>query len=289
MSITSMLMKPRLTWGLSTVLAVAVLCAGIFTMPTPRATADDSIKLDLHDLPEAGLTLVTAADPSFERMLNDVPLLPGSEPLRERLKPFSVFVRNGGTQIVVDYRIVWKVANAAGWERTSTYDTGDGPSLMEGWNQPFGPYGDVRGSVIRPGSSQLSSLLPVPRGAPNGGPMSFGWGGSFPGAPPMAEAGSHGQSQSGSPDDRIVASAARYAELETQQLSVSSKISVSIDGAVFEDGSFVGPDETGFFSRLQSEIKAKHDLFQEFQDMLNAGQPDADVEARLAELTGSKP
>jgi len=86
----------------------------------------------------------------------------------------------------------------------------------------------------------------------------------------------------------MAAAAARAIEGKTHELAGSSKISVSIDGAVFEDGAVVGPDETGFFSSVQTEMTAKDDLYREFLDMLNAGKPDADVEARLAELTGNK-
>src|SRR5215471_8647907 len=279
MSISGILMKPKLTWGLSTVLAVAVLCAGFFTMSTPRARADDSIKLDLHDVPEAGLTLITAADPSFERMLNDVPLLPGLESFRERLKPYSVFVRNGGTQTVVGYRIVWKVTNAGGREISSTYQSLDGPSLMELWNQLNVP-GGSRGSGIQPGSSQLISLLPLPHVTPVGATFAGGWTGSSMGTAAGVGAAGHDRSQNLSPADHMAVGAARAIEGKIRELAGSSKISVSIDGAVFEDGSVVGPDETGFFSNVQTEMTAKQDLYREFLDMLNSGKPDADVEAR---------
>jgi hypothetical protein len=289
MFIRDMSTRSKLRWGLSTGLALAALFAGIFTMPRGAAVrADNAIKLDLHDLPEAGLTLISAADQSFDQMLNDVPLLPELTPLREKLKPFSVFVMNGGAQTVVGYRIVWKITSGEGRGRTSTHDLLGAPSLMERWKQPPGPGGDPRQSVIRPGSSQLVSLLPVPRVAPNGGPMSFGWAGSFPGASPMLDTKSQGQSQNSSPADRVAASAARYIELGSRELAQSSKISVSIDGAVFEDGSFVGPDETGFFLHIQSEMTAKGDLYRELLDLLNAGKPDTDLDARLAEIAASK-
>ena len=286
---SEMLTRSRLFWGLSTGLAVAVLCAGIFTLPGGKAKANDAIKLDLHDVPEAGLTLISSADQSFDQLLNDVDLLPGLEAFRQRLRPFSVFMRNGGAQTVVGYRIVWKVTNVAGREIPSTYQSLDGPLLMEYWNQPNAPGGGVRRSGIQPGSSKLVSLLPLPHVTPVGATFAGGWTGSSMGTAAGVGAAGHDRSQNLSPADHMAVGAARAIEGKIRELAGSSKISVSIDGAVFEDGSVVGPDETGFFSNVQTEMTAKHDLYREFLDMLNSGKPDTDVEARLAELTGSKP
>jgi hypothetical protein len=288
MATSETLTRFRLFWGLSTGLAVAVLCAGIFTLPGGKAKANDAIKLDLHDVPEAGLTLISTADQSFDQLLNDVVLLPGLEAFRERLKPYSVFVRNSATQTVIGYRIVWKVTNAAGREVHSTYQSLDGPSLMEFWNQPTVP-GGTRRSGIQPGSSQIVSLLPLPHVTPVGATFAGGSTGSSMGAAAGVSTTGRDQLQNLSPADRMAAMATRAIEGKIHELAGSSKISVSIDGAVFEDGSVVGADETGFFSNVQTEMTAKHDMYQEFLNMLNAGQPDADVQARLAELTGSKP
>jgi hypothetical protein len=257
-------------------------------MPGGGARAYDAVKLDLHDVPEAGLTLISSADQSFDQMLNDVPLLPGLEAFRERLKPYSVFVRNSGAQTVVGYRIVWKVTNAKGRDVPSIHDSLAAPLLMEMWNQPPGRGGDLRRSGIQPGSSQLVSLLPVPRVTPVGATFAGGWTGSSLGGSARIDPVSKDQLQNLSPADQMAAVAARAIEGKTLQLAGSSKISVSIDGAVFEDGSFVGPDETGFFSRVQTEMTARRDLYREFQDMLSSGKPDADVDARLAELTANK-
>jgi hypothetical protein len=40
-------------------------------------------------------------------------------------------------------------------------------------------------------------------------------------------------------------------------------IGISIDGVVFEDGTFVGPDTTGLFSDVDAMFKARRDLLDE--------------------------
>src|SRR5215467_7733711 len=136
MTTSEMLTKTRLFWGLSTGLAVAVLCAGIFTLPGGKAKANDAFKLDIHDVPEAGLTLISSADQSFDRLLKDVDLLPGLEAFRERLRPFSVFMRNGAAQTVIGYRIVWKVTNTAGFQQVGQLAAA--PSCDAGWGHLCG-------------------------------------------------------------------------------------------------------------------------------------------------------
>jgi len=41
------------------------------------------------------------------------------------------------------------------------------------------------------------------------------------------------------------------------------EIRVSVDGAFFDDGTFVGPDTTHFFSKVQASVDAKRDLLEE--------------------------
>lgn len=45
-----------------------------------------------------------------------------------------------------------------------------------------------------------------------------------------------------------------------RQLSESVKVTVSIDGVLFTDGLFVGPDTKNYFARLSAEIEANRDL-----------------------------
>jgi len=50
---------------------------------------------------------------------------------------------------------------------------------------------------------------------------------------------------------------------KARQLSESVKVIVSIDGVLFADGTFVGPDSQGYFGSLKAEIDARRDLVEE--------------------------
>jgi len=45
-------------------------------------------------------------------------------------------------------------------------------------------------------------------------------------------------------------------------------ITVSLDGAFFDDGTFVGPDETQFFSKVKAQMDARYELYRRVQQML---------------------
>ena len=56
---------------------------------------------------------------------------------------------------------------------------------------------------------------------------------------------------------------------KARQLSESTKVTISIDGVLFVDGTFVGPDSQGFFRSLKAEIEARRDLIEEMAQGLN--------------------
>ncbi|HXG65591.1 MAG TPA: hypothetical protein VNO70_10820 [Blastocatellia bacterium] len=56
---------------------------------------------------------------------------------------------------------------------------------------------------------------------------------------------------------------------KARQLSESVKVTISVDGVLFGDGTFVGPDTGDFFESLKAEIEARTDVLEEFARALN--------------------
>lgn len=48
--------------------------------------------------------------------------------------------------------------------------------------------------------------------------------------------------------------------MRTELATKYTEITVSIDGAFFDDGTFVGPDLHGLFDKMQARVEAKRDL-----------------------------
>lgn len=52
------------------------------------------------------------------------------------------------------------------------------------------------------------------------------------------------------------------------QLAQSVKVTISLDGVLFADGTFYGPDTNNFFGALKSEIDARRDVIEEMAKVL---------------------
>lgn len=115
---------------------------------------------------------------------------------------------------------------------------------MEGADLPRGAVDDVRQpSVIFPGSARLVSLISVD------GASTL----SVPTTPDEAE-----KMRGGVSPDRTALLERAYLELEK-----FTDITVTIDGAFFGDGNFVGDDSSGFFERISAQVKARRDFLKE--------------------------
>ena len=56
---------------------------------------------------------------------------------------------------------------------------------------------------------------------------------------------------------------------KARQLSESVKVTVSVDGVLFADGRFVGPDASNYFESLKSEIEARSEAYAEIARALS--------------------
>lgn len=56
---------------------------------------------------------------------------------------------------------------------------------------------------------------------------------------------------------------------KAHQLSESVKITVSVDGVLFVDGTFVGPDTRGFFQSLKAQVEARSEVLTDIARALN--------------------
>jgi hypothetical protein len=55
-----------------------------------------------------------------------------------------------------------------------------------------------------------------------------------------------------------------------EDLNQLVSITVYLDGAFFDDGTFVGPDESQFFSKVKAQVDARHDLYEQIHDMFSS-------------------
>jgi hypothetical protein len=210
-----------------------------------------NVQINIKDLPEHNLKLTGPSDPSFNGRVTA--MLKGKpNPLVEALKPFSVFLKNTGNKTVVAYYIKWEKVRADGTVVTSGI-TGINPTpLMDGGKPGLEYLSNSSGQAIKPNAAKFISTVFALDEEETSSESIFGLMGGSP------DQGAIDQlQQTGQPDEQAMLN------ILTTELQSYSNITISIDGVFFEDGTFVGPNSTQFFEKVQANVNAKRDLLEE--------------------------
>lgn len=183
----------------------------------------------VNDLPEDGLVIIGPSHPAFDAEM--AALLRGAdEALTAQAMSFRhlyAFLRNDSVQEVVAYKLMWELTDADGRVRKKA-SSFLAPAKLLGEESPAG--GITSG--IKPGTSH-----PV------------AWDRVFD---KML------LSDLNSPSGATILS--RVGAIFAEQNAAVTGVTVSLDGAFFADGSFVGPDTDHTFEEVSGYVEAKHEL-----------------------------
>jgi hypothetical protein len=194
------------------------------------------VKFRSKDFPEHGVTLVVPSDPAFADFKAKL-----AGQLSSSGDSYSVFLMNTSSRAIVGYRIKWECVDSRG--DTSATDV----SNVVSWIFLHGEEAKRRAAVnrsqevIKPGSTWLISF-----GAP---------------AQPVGSGGAEATF------DSTEFAGSGQAEPITGCVSVTA----IADGIFFDDGTFVGPDTTDFFTEVSSQLDARYEILRGVQDDLAAG------------------
>jgi len=229
---------------ISVVLSALVVAIVVSISRGARAV---EVTINVKDLPEHGLHIIGPSDPSFDGMLAKVTR---NEPAAavEALRPYSFFLRNAGGKHVVAYKIRWECTKPDG---TVIYKDS---SKSSAWIFTDESEADLErallrdDSIIKPNTTWFFSLGADPRELddPSGSVEQGSW------SAVIKSENTQGQA---APPDKTKALRFVRAELGTY-----TSITIMLDGVFFEDGTFAGPDATGFFDAVKSEVDAEFDL-----------------------------
>jgi hypothetical protein len=178
---------------------------------------------------EAGLALVTPMEPGFDSMVKK---LVGADcvPELDALRAYSVVLYNHPNQTVVAYYLRWEFTEPNGNRTQIDMTENRITRFLDGGNKKTDAENDGVGPTIAP----QSWVVVTPRRVVKTG------------------AGAESRSSNG----RYVS----HLEQVSSKFAVATNIQVSLDGAFFEDGSFVGPNESHFFEIIKSQVGAKQNL-----------------------------
>lgn len=198
-----------------------------------------SVKHTVKDLPEYGISIITSSHPSFDAEMAKFLAAPGGDLGKhlEALKPLCAFLVNNGGQNVVAYKLKWELVRSDGAAKTKFSSTIN-PAKLTGEESPSGVAAE---GELGPGMSRLVTWEPSLANVLYSLRRSQG-----------ATASSGG--------NKATEFLARMEEVVRQQTGPGATLNVSLDGAFFADGDFVGPDTDDSFAEVQIYIESKADL-----------------------------
>lgn len=202
------------------------------------------VNLNVKDAPEQGLYIITASNPSFDKLLALYMKRHPSVSI-EAIKPFSAFIENRTEKTVVAYKVKWDCVKADG----TVVDNVTAVTILWALTNGAGPNTEATVArdkmVIRPHSSVFVSPLA-----------------------PTEQIEDTAVNAARPEDDAQIMFALKSLNAE---LSSYTSITVSIDGAFFNDGGFVGVDTTGYFDEIKAQVDARYDVLRAIQSGIEQG------------------
>lgn len=215
------------------------------------------MRFNAKDFPEHGVSLIVPSDPSFGRLLAKF----GSNSIDD---PYLVFLKNTGSRAVVGYYIKWECFDGRGQDSDRSIAHDRNVSHIISWIFLHGEEADrkaaIKGSeeIIKPDSTWLISYDAPAR------PVEGGDEGVTVGTPKL--------------DEREGA----------ETLKGCAGVTVIADGIFFDDGTFIGPDTSGFFTEVKSQMDARYEILREVQNELKSGKQTDEIFNGLEKIRDRK-
>jgi hypothetical protein len=253
-------MRKIFAGGASVMIGLIVI---MVTMSVGRSRAVVPSRLNIRDLPRHNLRLIGPSHSEF-RQLRDSLHRPKGQLFAERFQQPYVFLQNTGAKRLVAYTLKWELLRDDGRVITKV--------------NSYSRLAVLKGKEAS--DTENDSVILAPNGFRVFSPYPYGDG---------QQVGSDSKASQGPDDDQLLQELDRtgvHASAQ-QELSRMRSISVSIDGAFFDDGTFVGPNNTKYFEQVNAQLSAKHDLLLAIARRLHEGMKSSEIMKYLQESSAS--
>ena len=230
------------------ILVIAAISLIVFTKRTSAVPQAFNKK----DLPQQALVLIRDTEPEFQRLKNM--LTAGA--IDETQQPY-VFIKNLGSKRVVAYTLKWDLTKDDGRVISKTRMNCREDILLG--NEAAGDTPDT--ILLRPQKARVFSL--------------FGYADGF--EVDLSNTSSSADETKQAIDLSHALNGTRVLASQTSELAHTTVINVSLDAALFDDGTFVGPNTTHYFERLQAQLGSKQDLVRELMKQYHEGRKPDDI------------
>lgn len=247
------------------VAAALAVFAMLVTVSAALVQGSNTVRItfNVKDAPQDGLEIVSPTHSEFSAMKSKL-LKKKQNAFSENAPLAAVFIKNRSKKDVVAYVLKWEVTRLNGKVET-TVNSYSRPDILMG-KKTYKEENPGASLILHSNKARFFSL---------------------------AESSAHGL-EVGLSDEADDSSSPASADtsrgigtsvnLESDALAEVRSITVSLDGAFFADGTFVGENDTKYFERTKAEISAKHDMLEDIKNRLAKGEQPADVMKHLEDL-----
>lgn len=223
----------------SALVVLVMMTTGL--IPVKKDNKKVMSNFNIKDISEHGLVIIGPDDKSFSSLL-DAALQLRPEASREDLQSHVIFLKNEGRQVVVAYSLKWEFLRADGTIVTKRKSYLNRSGLMGQEEDRNG------GQTINPGDTWFFSLTDVFK----------------------VEATDSSKLGAGNK----MGIRRKNPNSLAKEMATYTGVTVSLDGVFFDDGTFVGPDTTDFFTETKARRSARLDLMLELEKQVKEGKTD---------------
>ena len=213
----------------------------------------ETVSMNVKDLSEIGISIISPNDPSFARLLSSS-LQEEAREAAEAVRSVSFFLKNDTDHSIIAYTIKWKMITAEGKVRTHTKNYLASEVLIGR------PLSGLPG-VIEPHSVRFISLA---RGVE---------------ASVEASKAPRANGEQANPNSQLALG--EYVDRQRARVAAFNNITISLDGILLDNGTFAGPDTTQTFDKIKATLDARRDLLSEFE---RNTQPGKSIEVGFSRL-----
>src|SRR5215510_826506 len=239
--------------GVALIVCVGICAVGVTMLgSSTRAKQYEGMKLVANDLAQNGVEIHTSSNSAFTQELYTSFSVPSN--ILDEVNRYSIVVKNNTPQSIVSLTVVWRFYPSKGEAitRTVRMKHSDSPTFRDATVGLIKPQGHFPVSLLLSAGGHLSNDV---------------------------------ESRKEIKNDKEFQS--KLAGLNAL-LSRSVKWSVDIDGVLFSNGVFVGPDTAKNFDNLGAQVNGDRDLIAEAMQKINIKTPTSEVFANIKVVAAIK-
>lgn len=258
-------MRKTLYFGLLIVFVFIVL---ILTVAPSRYNEKSMKEVELlivNDTQKHEIHVIGPSDSRFNAALNEY-TGDGNrlDPLIQAAKPLALFIKNDSDHEIIGVSLRWKFLKSTG-EVREVPQIEVNPGVLIGL-KPLDPFMIGKTSIMNRGTVRFFSyfVMSIQQKIMLANMKSRNPNVSYPNKIDMTP--------------QEISSISQEVTLQKEKLLESiSSITVSVDGILFEDGTFVGDDKNFFFDLMRGRTQARKDLLIQIEEARQAGKSDEEI------------